>query len=161
MISFAFGTHPAARNAGLFRTLELTLISRSPTPSFIVERYAVRSWYRTKLPRSAVARGALRCGPTLHFGEGTWWNLGGHSHVKVIRFRPAERREGGIRVTAPRFHGYQLGLDWTLSLATAIIAWVRSEMLANLVSAISPPLSPEPDPPHHEPHWVLRLGIRG
>jgi hypothetical protein len=44
LMSAALGIHPAARNAGLFRTLESTLINRSPTPSLIEERYAVRSW---------------------------------------------------------------------------------------------------------------------
>jgi len=43
LISAALGTHPAARNAGLLRTDVLTLISRSPTPSLMHERYAVLS----------------------------------------------------------------------------------------------------------------------
>jgi hypothetical protein len=71
LMSAALGTQPAARNAGLFRTAELTLIRRSPTPSLIEERYAVRSWYRTKLRGLAEMRRG-RAGPTLHSGGGTW-----------------------------------------------------------------------------------------
>jgi hypothetical protein len=43
-MSEAFGCHPEARNEGLLSTEALTLISRSPTPSLMLERYEVRSW---------------------------------------------------------------------------------------------------------------------
>lgn len=52
LMSDAFGCQPAARKAGSLRTEALTVIKRSPTPSLICERYAVRSWYRTKLDHS-------------------------------------------------------------------------------------------------------------
>lgn len=40
---------PAARKPGVFRTESLTLISRSPIPSLIVERYEERNCQIVKL----------------------------------------------------------------------------------------------------------------
>jgi hypothetical protein len=74
LMSAALGTQPAARNAALLRTAEFTLIRRSPTPSFIEERYAVRSWYRTKL-RGLVEMRRGRWGPTLRSGGATWLSV--------------------------------------------------------------------------------------
>lgn len=51
-MSGALADHPARRKPGLFRTEELTVMRRSPTPSLIVERYAVRSCQMRKLELS-------------------------------------------------------------------------------------------------------------
>jgi hypothetical protein len=64
-MSEAFGCHPDARNEGLLSTEALTLISLSPTPSLMLERYEVRSWYMTNLEPSATpsSAGALTLRP--------------------------------------------------------------------------------------------------
>lgn len=51
LISDALADHPAARKAGLLRTEELTLIKRSPMPSFMLDRYDVRRYQIAKLDR--------------------------------------------------------------------------------------------------------------
>lgn len=60
--------HPAARKPGVLRTELFTLISRSPTPSLIVDRYEVRNCQMVKLTisqcasRDHTARSTLRRG---------------------------------------------------------------------------------------------------
>lgn len=78
-MSAALDTQPAARKAALLRTLESTLINLSPTPSLIDDRYAVRSWYKTKLQRLARAD-----------------SLG---VVDGLLFVLKERHDGGFRVS--------------------------------------------------------------
>lgn len=52
--------HPAARKPGRFRTELLTLISRSPMPSLIVERYDERNCQIVKLGGVSGVIGEMR-----------------------------------------------------------------------------------------------------
>src|SRR5947209_3011844 len=69
-MSCALDTQPAARKAALLSTLESTLIKRSPTPSLIDDRYAVRSWYSTKL--RGLAGSCMLCVPLVQAYSSFW-----------------------------------------------------------------------------------------
>ena len=49
LMSASFGVQPAVRKLGSFNMLESTLMSLSPTPSFMFVRYEVRSCQMRKL----------------------------------------------------------------------------------------------------------------
>lgn len=162
------GTQPAARKAGLFRTDELTLMRRSPTPSLIVDRYAVRSWYITKLAairgcNAEELRSLLFVLEERHGGV-----LPAHCSGAVGWFRPAERRgcqgiAGNVKWSGSRGVEVRVedpGVTWRNRPATMQAKTPTSDFIddARRASAARPhPTALTQDESHRLPRFRLRL----